>query len=264
MEPDARVVAPGGAVAYRVTLVNQGGCPASDVMVREVLPACLDASALAADPQAHVSVDPGPLVSVEYDEPRRELLVTLEYVRPDFVDPPQVIHITGLQAVTAGECCGQAEIFCYQTCGFYNVTDDPLVEPGLEDPTCLLVASSMELLRNDEPSALAPLTPPLSSIFTGPPPGCSVADPWVSLDPTGPAPDCSPVSGEGSATAGHGSDDQDDLYMADVSLPLTDPDSGVLSDASRLLVFWQLQNANPNGLRLTKDALGQSVLLEAR
>ncbi len=80
------------------------------------------------------------------------------------------------------------------------------------------------LMRSDEVTGLAPVTPALASIFP--------------LDATGP--DAFPGIGEGTLREAPGSDDDDDLYVPEVPSGYLDADPDVATDLSRPLVFYRL------------------------
>lgn len=96
------------------------------------------------------------------------------------------------------------------------------------------------LLRSDEVTALAPVSPPLSSIFP--------------LDSLGP--DAFPGIGEGIDRPVPGSDDDDDLYLPEVPSGYLDPDVSVAADASRPLVFYTLTTAGST-LRVNRTPSGR-------
>ena len=122
-------------------------------------------------------------------------------------------------------------------------------------------ASCRNLLRNDLLDSVATLSHNLATIFTGGDPRCA-ADGQVSLDAADPSDCASATEGEGSQRSSNGSEFADDLYIVDFSGPGVDGDLGLLSDDTRPLIFWQLQNAcAPNGLRVVKDVAQDSVLL---
>lgn len=101
------------------------------------------------------------------------------------------------------------------------------------------------LLRNDDLTALSPVTPALSAIFQ---PGNP------SLEPLGP--DNYPGIGEGLQRETTGSDDDDDLYVPEVPSGYLDPDLDVLSDVTRPLVFYQLTDPAAD-LRLVRTSSGR-------
>ena len=107
--------------------------------------------------------------------------------------------------------------------------------------------SPVNLLRNDETTALDRQSPPYASIFVGT--GAN------SLDPLGPS--ASPQAGEGPDPTANGSPDGDDLYLERVASPEADPDGLTLGDLGRPLVFYQLEGAAVQ-LKLTR--LGQDIV----
>jgi len=112
-------------------------------------------------------------------------------------------------------------------------------------------ASPPNVLRNDE---LAPpvdrAATPFADIFVGV--GAN------SLDALGPT--LMPTPGEGSDPTENGSLDRDDLYVVAVSAPFIDPDSIVLGDDRRSLVFYQLEGA-PGGGPLLVTRTGTDLVL---
>jgi hypothetical protein len=119
-----------------------------------------------------------------------------------------------------------------------------------------------DLLRNDDIVGLSPVTPALESIFNGAVEGCSVDFPTLNVaDPE----DCAwAVYDEGASTPLPGSDDLDDLYGFCIAFgSCLDPDTGLLSDTTRPLMFWQLVPSLWCGdvLKAVKDTVRDSVAI---
>ena len=131
-----------------------------------------------------------------------------------------------------------------------------------------IALASPDLLRDDQVTTLSPKTPALATIFAGPV-GCAGVDPTLTLLETKPAPDCSQALGEGVQPPIPGNDGENYYvkgWTSDASDPGPDPNqesptgTGLLSDASRPLMFYQLARlANINSLKLIKDALNKGV-----
>jgi hypothetical protein len=123
------------------------------------------------------------------------------------------------------------------------------------------VVAPMNLLRNDALTRIDPPSTPLSHIFTD---ACS-SDPSVSLDSADPA-DCgSAINGEGGMVSSPGSGDNDDLYVSNFALPGSDPESNLLDDVTRPLMFWQLEHATPpNALRIIKTPAARTIGIDIR
>ncbi|MFC2174137.1 hypothetical protein ACFLU6_16195, partial [Acidobacteriota bacterium] len=111
--------------------------------------------------------------------------------------------------------------------GFYGITS--VNRQGIESTIVYCNIASVWLLRNGEVSQSAPLSPTLDLIFTGAAP--------VTLDLDG----LDGIPGTGD----------DDAYLPDFRSGSFDPDTTVLLDPDRPLVFYQVSNST-NGLRLTK------------
>lgn len=114
------------------------------------------------------------------------------------------------------------------------------------------------LLRNDAITSLGPTTPPLVDIFTGPStgPGCAAPlDPNTSLDPFGA--DCA------AEDFGQQPLDDDDTHGFLFFSGDRDPDFGILSDASRPLVFYLVDDVptSTKVLSLSKDSPNDTVIL---
>lgn len=103
-----------------------------------------------------------------------------------------------------------------------------------------------DVLRNDQTTSLASYNP--SAIFVHMYPVRPAMDQWGA--------DYWPQEGEGALQQGNGSSDDDDFYKLAIPNTWLDPDTTVLSDNTRPLVFYEV-TCNGCTILLTKDPSGK-------
>ena len=235
----------GDPMTFTLVVTNQGADANNVQVVDAIVAPCWDVTGFCPTPgdcSSQVTVTPGPAGIPTWGPGPRTLTVPFATFTSGVT---QTIVVNGIRAGgVIAACCNQGEVTSDELTPVVHLTDDPsTVTVG--DATCVPITDVPVvpvLLRNAEWPGVAPV-----DIFKRDDPACLPQDPSVTLDPGGG--DCIPD------VYGSPGDLEDDSHVSDFVSGEVDPEIAILTDATRPLVFYQVDRTPGigNRLRLVRD-----------